>query len=212
MSSNFHDSVITRLQSLVARLGGSYVMSSLTNFEHEVIQLLDAIESETLTVSSSAPSAPSVGDRWLDTSDRMLWFWNGTYWLSEQRYDLHANFTTLSASAGVFSLPVNPVYDYWLEQLRFSGQFQTGTYDGSNSWTLRVIRDTASAGTVDVSLVLPNQVIAVAETQLHSQVISLHRDTSALSLLAIRLDALRTGAPPNIQRANSMLFYRLVKS
>jgi hypothetical protein len=41
-----------------------------------------------VAIQASAPAVPATGDLWWETGTSLMWFWNGTYWLSENRYTM----------------------------------------------------------------------------------------------------------------------------
>ena len=59
------------------------------------------------SASNDAPGSPATGDLWWETDTNILWFWNGTYWLSEEV------FTLRSFAAGI---TVNTLYGYFSPQ------------------------------------------------------------------------------------------------
>jgi len=80
-------------------------------------------------ISAQAPSGPTADDLWYETDTNILWFWNGTYWLSCELFVMNFN---VNATANI---------DFFFVAKAFSN-------DGSNYWTWqRNTRDSTTAAT-----------------------------------------------------------------
>lgn len=216
--SNFHASVITRLQSLLTKLGGSHTMALPTNFENEAIALLTAIDNLASWQASSKPTtrpngtALVTGDRYLDTSDRLTWFWNGAYWLSEEIFLVRTSFAGGATITGGWGHhQINQSYNLFLLDFGYGGQLAS-PQDGSNYWDIRIERgNSAAAHTVLATINTASPVISAATGVSLSSSLNLHLDVSALGSLYIRGAVYKTLSPGNLTQGVITTRYRLAK-
>jgi hypothetical protein len=98
----------------------------------------------------SVPSSPSTGNTWRerDSSNNVVeeWYWNGTYWLSENRRIL----TSVGGAGGSLGTLTNTgytaftymvgaqTYDIWIDKIEFLGVIN-GTHNSTNNWTIQPI-------------------------------------------------------------------------
>lgn len=105
--------------------------------------LLPSKQLSVIYYGDTAPSGPATNDLWWETDTNILWFWNGTYWLSVQRYKWHTSWANLSGNTSGNYYPIrgsHPVdYDFYLEDMCISGYVAT-TNNGSNYWTVKFYR------------------------------------------------------------------------
>lgn len=152
-------------------------------------------------VGIAAPSSPAVGDRWLDTGDRLTWFWNGSYWLSEEIFP--ARLTSASSSIAIES-------SYNLYLLKFViGALTGATHDSSNYWSLNLTRRSTSTNTTIATI--STQAIAANTPFTLSLSFNLHLDVTALSILYFRITASLTGSPSGMSETAYLVLYRLAK-
>lgn len=174
--------------------------------------LLDGVDSQ---AGSSKPTVRSdgtplqTGDRWLSTSDRMWFYWSGSYWLSEEVYR-HIYNTTSTGATQQFpgGVDIDSNFNYWVRETRLSGRFQA-TQDASNYWTFRLLRDTTTTTDIAISTQALTSVGAGAKNLAYS--VNTHLDTTALGLVTFRNDLLRTGSPGAINAPVLAIYYQLAK-
>lgn len=156
-------------------------------------------------------SALVVGDRWYYTTENSWWFWNGTYWLSEQVLYLNYSVETASATVGLLdSRPINPAgYDLFAQTLSISAELAAGTYDGSNNWQLKAFARDSSA-TFDTSNTIKLCTINSysAERLVVDDTSNIHKDVSAANTKGIFLRLVKTGTPPNLSYVFCSLAFR----
>jgi hypothetical protein len=164
---------------------------------------------EFLYEGTTPPASPAVGKRWRDTSDLMHWYWNGTYWLTEQVFSFYTIINTLSSGYSPGGFPVATGYNVWLESFDFAYSIVAGTVDATNKWTVNVVRETASASVAESTIETTYGSGGTKESI--RNLIGVHRDISALSLKYFRMNVVKTGVPPNLTHTGMHLRYRLVK-
>lgn len=115
------------------------------------VNLGDIQQGGATPTTRSDASALVAGDRWWD-STRLTWFrWNGTVWLSEQKFETAiALDVDISATVQRVVLPVNG--SIWVESLSGSIKPAIATYDVTNYWTIAAIDlDAADSATAIAS-------------------------------------------------------------
>lgn len=159
----------------------------------------------------STGAALQVGDRWLDTSDRLWWWWDGSYWLSEEIFLASTGVTTASVSTGLGLLSVNPSYNLYLLNFSVSTRVNTtgNALDSTNYWTISLMRMTTSAESSELDSIANSYPLG-QRTRLFST-LNLHRDITALSILGFQFQLVPTNAPTSLVRPSATLRYRLVK-
>lgn len=99
-----------------------------------------------ITSGTSFPGSPASGDLCFRTDRGILYFYDGTRWLSVQLYQTHISVQTALApysaggSSGQFGVAFAGVWDLWLEDFITNSAVIT-TNDGSNYWTIAVTRE-----------------------------------------------------------------------
>jgi hypothetical protein len=165
-------------------------------------------------VSGTAPSSPAVGQRWLDTGDRLTWFWDGTYWLSESIYthSVSAYAATMSATTFPHAFAPHPSYNLFFLRIYAAGIFQSGTYNASNFWDCRLFRDgPAGVQGNETTLFTVQTTLASVSFAVFSAALNFHRDVAALGITTYRVGFQRTGTPPDVNSASAKFEYRLAK-
>lgn len=115
------------------------------------VNLGDVQQGGATPTTRSDTSVLVAGDRWWD-STRLAWFrWNGTAWLSEQRFEVAiALDADISASVQRVVLPVNG--SIWVESLSGSIKPAIDTYDATDYWTIAAMDlDAADSATTIAS-------------------------------------------------------------
>lgn len=173
--------------------------------------LLDGVDSQAglskPTVRSDG-SGLQVGDRWLDTSDRLWWFWNGVYWLSEDQPPAIFGTNALTNLAQYGLMPINPNYNLFLQSYRIAGT--TGATNNTSSfWGVSLVRRAATASNTLSSLFTNNS--NASETFRLSADLNQHLDVSAISVLSLLVFVQQFGTPSNISGLAVTVTYRLAK-
>lgn len=157
-------------------------------------------------------SALQTGDRWLDTSERIWWFWNGTYWLSEGNLLVGRwTSTTLAASnsgAGLASFETAS-NDVFIERFRVTGG--VGTNNPSNYWQFYCTQLQTGGGSITEFNIDSASVASGATAFQLSTSPNAHRDVSALGLIQYRLGWNVVGTPGSLVRPTFEIFYRYAK-
>lgn len=163
-------------------------------------------------VSATAPSSPTVGQRWIDTADRMVWFWNGSHWVSEQVFYQIMPMISTGLTAGEVvtnTVAIDRRYNLWLERWTIDYRTAGAFYNADNKYvvSLRQLRFEGIATESEL------EITSGITNRRFSQTVTFNalRDVSALNLHA--WDALwgRWNNPSTIERATSTLTYRLAK-
>ena len=203
-------SLIGRLTSdLVSGGGGVDPYSSATD--------LSQIVSTTKPVTRVDGSALAVGDRWYKDDEGSEWFWNGTYWLSQNLLTTDSYFNS-SIVAPQTAFEVNhcaiPSFDanIFLENIVFATRIDGAVNDGSNYWNI-AIRARYAGSTVFLlpspvtfttqgqtaialdnifkSAIATNQILSTGDGQQYRQLLSLISSVgspSRLSYLSLSFD------------------------
>lgn len=150
---------------------------------------------EFLYEGSSPPSSPTVGKRWLDTGDRMVWFWSGTYWLSEQVFNLNSA-TTVTVTTNLTPLMPKPVsYNVFLKSFRVGLIYAANNHSGTDYISISVRRYSSTRVATAIGSVLNSQSATSMNAVWQSQTIDQHLDLTALDVLALGFQAVVTGTP-----------------
>lgn len=160
--------------------------------------------------SATAPLNPVLRQRWRDTTDNLVWWWDNQYWRSEQIFPVRTSVTAFSATVGNGFLPAPKKYNLYYLYLTVSAT-TVGTLDGTNNWSIDIRRegDTTVAWVSEASIVFN---AGVANDNLNTSIdLNLHRDVAATGMRHLRVAAVRAGAAPNLNNPSVELFYQLVK-
>lgn len=73
-----------------------YIRSSQTNVSFSLNALYEVNGTSNITVQSTAPSSPQLGDVWVDSDDNVVYYWNDSSWISStySEITLHSADTT----------------------------------------------------------------------------------------------------------------------
>jgi hypothetical protein len=90
---------------------------------------------------TSFPGSPSTGDKFYRTDRNLLYFYDGTRWLTVQQFhitipanpSLAAFFSATTASVYQVSTPATPATDFYAETLRWTSHVGT-TNNGTSYW------------------------------------------------------------------------------
>ena len=166
------------------------------------------------TVSSNAPSNPSIGDRWLDTGDCLIWWWDGQYWRSEwiDRMELNPVGLASNASFGMHAVPSPYLYSRYLLRFEAAGALAY-PQDSTNYWAIRFSRIASNgAATMISELTLNTQNMRSGSIGLSGRImLNLHQDVGALSVSQYQIDFNKTLAPGAISSICANVVYQLVK-
>lgn len=157
-------------------------------------------------------SALVTGDRWLDASN-VWWFWNGTYWLSEQIFQsvLIGSSITVTTTFGAFYPPSG--YNVYLIDLLAAAVFVATQDTTSNYWQFQLDRvnnanpsvftniSTISANTLTVS---SNYVAASYVATINTQI-----DLTALNVKLFRFVCNKVGSAGTLGQFTATIRYRL---
>ncbi len=159
---------------------------------------------------SSFPGSPSTDDLFYRTDRGLMYFYNGTRWLTVTLYRVPFSIGTsanpATATANIGRVVAGTTYDLWMEKFTTTVLVLT-TNDGSNYWTLDLIKTNAANAATS---------IVTFNTSGHTATNWTVTETAIGALLTpgtykqLQVDATKTaGAPGNLYYALS-LEYRLV--
>lgn len=170
---------------------------------------IEAIEATVGLTGTSFPVTPTSGDRFYRTDLKMPCVYDGSRWLSVQRFaeqglpDAAGATSTSGAAVGRWSVWSND-YDVWIEEFRTT-TFVNTTNNGSNYWTVSFDKfDGAGATSISTGY----------NTSAHSAGVAVSTKTTVGALLGtahdwIRCKVVSTGTPGSIF-VTSKIVYRLV--
>jgi hypothetical protein len=103
---------------------------------------------DVLVTDTSFPGSPATGDRFRRSDiNYMIFFYDGTRWLSEQLFTMTVSKDNISATTNpVMNSPTIEGLDTWVERVSASF-FVNGTNDGSNYWKFIIKKQTGAGGT-----------------------------------------------------------------
>lgn len=180
------------------------------NSKFDKSSLLIDLSGKRHTRSQTAPINPSTGDTWeeLDTNDQylMYWFWNGTYWLSNEVLWKEASLTNLGGATTVH-YELSSFHNIYV--LNFKTNFLLGpAANATNYWSFVLNRVGTSTVAISTPILLNAGVVNTWSTI--NQAINLHINIGTTGSKAFRLDLTRTGNPSNLTGSVSIL-YRLAR-
>ena len=109
---------------------------------------------------TSFPGGPSTDDLYYRTDRSILYFYNGTRWLSVQLYEHFLGQTAgggITSSANDLTTPVwNGTYDLWLENA-YGMLYTSASLSGSAYWTIDVYKADTNAGSPTLLCSMNNQ-------------------------------------------------------
>ena len=127
--------------------GGSSQMklqSGLVNITNSNLDVAGNISAHNFKTRANAPSSPAIGDLWYETDTNILWFWDGTYWLSEELFtsSIYGNqqSITVTSSWTGFTFPGGvggTQYNVYLVDM-FASPYVATTSDATNYWDVKI--------------------------------------------------------------------------
>lgn len=159
------------------------------------------------------PGAPSTDDQFYRTDRNILYFFNGTRWLTANQYVVQMN--TYSAFPANKSSTTNalfggmpgfvPTYDFWMEEMRFASYVAT-TNNSSNYWVCDLYKITAPSTSTNIVSSTTAADTANTWTQ-HVQPINALLGTDVIYL---QINAVKILAPGNFDIIGVAVVGRLV--
>lgn len=174
-------------------------------------QVATGTSSVKVSYQDAAPASPTADDLWYETDTNIWWFWNGTYWLSCNMFEVRKNFTGVTGITNLSIMPQNDqavAYDFFLVDLGMVTYVAT-TNDGSNYWTVSLQRTDASEGTLVTLGSMTTASDAINTWVQEKLALDTFLDTSALGgdLTTLRFRAALTSTPGALT-ADVVLTYR----
>lgn len=169
----------------------------------------EAIENGFYRYIGEAPypkTNPAKGDRWfeLDANDNYIgsWFWNGTYWLSEQLFS--EKFTTSANNANsTFEFAIDNSTNVYITQM-LAGFSTAVVANATNFWSWTLSRLTAAKVATTIATA-SNAAGQTANNWINYKTpINTHVNLSATGTVAFRLADVRTGG--NSAKTGSISF------
>jgi hypothetical protein len=148
-------------------------------------------------------------DLWYETDTNILWFWNGTYWLSTQLFTENFSISGAAASATLSHHSIEPMatqHDLFLVDLNASMYVAT-TNTGSAYWSIEWRRVTAAYGQVALASLNTTAIAADTFTVIKTAV-NTHLDLSAVDAKMFAVTAVKTSTPGEVYIGGSFT-YRL---
>lgn len=152
------------------------------------------------------------GDRWLDSSN-CWWFYNGTYWLSEQIFQSVVSSSSITATTAFGAFYPMSGYNVYIVDLQVAGVFLATQDTTANYWQILLDRannvnptvfttiSTLNCNTLSVST---NYIAANFSTTINTQV-----DVSALNVRMFRVVPNKVGSAGALQQFAITTRYRL---
>lgn len=149
----------------------------------------------TVFVQDATPTANATDDLWFETDTNILWYWNGTYWLTVETFHWNGSGEALAANTILKRVTARPSsgieHDIWLIGITAS-VYAAATSDGSNYWTIALENESATTlASVATSGVSSNTYGLLGQSQ------GVLYDVSVLSTQnkMWRINTTKTGAP-----------------
>ncbi len=168
----------------------------------------DFIPSGVSAASADPFASPSIGSLWTEVTATGQfvedWYWNGTYWLSKQKYNASAE-TEASASLDL-PLAVPITTNLFLNTLTVDYRTNGGNNDATRYWTVQLQRiNTGNIATTYGTVSTQSQ---PANVYNKSQiVINAHLDIATTTTKALIINLVRVSNPSPL-RANCLLTYQ----
>jgi hypothetical protein len=96
------------------------------------------------------PASPVVGDLFWRSDRNILYFYNGSRWLTADLHTIQLPKDTLNFMSGTTAdftrlvLPMGGIYDFWMEDYVAATVVNGGASNGSNKWTVNLHNDGAT--------------------------------------------------------------------
>src|SRR3990167_8748667 len=120
------------------------LQSGLVNITNSNLDIAGNVSAHNFKTQANAPSSPAIGDLWYETDTNILWFWDGTYWLSEELFtsSIYGNqqSITVTSSWTGFTFPGGvggTQYNVYLVDM-FASPYVATTSDATNYWDVKI--------------------------------------------------------------------------
>lgn len=176
-----------------------------------------AFSSPSFWFQDATPTADAADDLWYETDTNILWYWNGTYWLSVQ--ELQADGALWSDNAGLTNAyGSSPVIlgdlsstDIYITKAVFSTYLDT-VQSGVNYYTFNVARRNAAGTNTTIGSTTDTQADTAAGYYTHLLTINTFVQTNAApanDIVRWMCELTPTGTPGSTQYNRASVFYRL---
>ena len=150
-------------------------------------------------------------DLWYETDTNMLWFWNGTYWLSKTLYTANGFVSAITAGANLTMIPTEIdeafQHDIFVVDL-CTGTFVATTNTGANYWTITLARISSAAAATTIST-HGTSADAADTWVIRKTAADAFIDLSAVDAKVLRVQATIGAGAPGALTGNVTLTYRL---
>lgn len=161
-----------------------------------------------VSAGTSFPGSPTTNDLFYRTDRSLLYFYDGTQWLTVQQYEVgiggQQNVYPSATAVSYIWWPVRQDYGIYLERWVCT-TFVSTTNNGSNNWTILLDRFSTTNSLTNIAS-FSTSADTASNWISHSQAINAVLDSSAR---AIRVASNKTGNPGTVY-ALSTLVYRLI--
>jgi hypothetical protein len=157
------------------------------------------------------PYSLVVGRVWEELSGTghflQRWFWNGTYWLSEQEYGEFATVNALNATTTVRLTPSSDISSNLFLNRIYASLIVNGAISATQYWTLQLVRAAVNNVTTAIGTALSTQSLAGSTNLKLTQNLNLHLDVAAVNLGCFQTTITRFSNPGTLS-GSLVLFYR----
>lgn len=166
---------------------------------------------------ANPPSNPGIGDLWWEASAEVQWFWNGSYWLSEQLFKFESDemlFNPASSSPNTFAAFMPELnqanrYNLFLVDFSYSMTF-TDADTSSNYWSVRLRRANEDAARSTITT-LSGESNATGKLVIRKSRLNTLLDLAVNDVKFLDFATIKTGTPGNAEGL-AALTYRWVRS
>ncbi len=162
---------------------------------------------------TSFPGSPSTDDKYYRTDRNLLYFYDGTRWLTVQQYTIACPAVgtpaprSASGASVCFGVPaLAPTYDFWAETFYWSSQLAGTTGDGSKYWQVLI---TTYTGVTQATLATGDTIADGASANIFSHATAIGALIGASADL-FAVDIVKVTTPPNITIYAASVVGRLV--
>jgi hypothetical protein len=139
------------------------------------------------------------------------WFWNGTYWLSEQEYGEFATVNAISATATARLTPSSDFTSNLFLTRIYGSLIVNGTSSATQYWTLQLVRAAVNNTTTNIGTALNTQSLTGSTNLKLTSNLNFHLDVSATNLGCFQATITRFSNPGTLS-GSFVLFYRKARS